>query len=71
MDHTKTYESFINESKDSDVLKAGILKAINAVDESLSYEDFALAVASVLKDEYGTHNFVPFLDVLQKALKQI
>jgi len=39
-----------------------------SVDESLSYKDFALAVARILIDEYGQHNFMPFMDVLHAEL---
>lgn len=62
------FKNFINESKESDVVKKGILKAINAVDENLSYKDFAIAVAKVIKDEYGTHNIKPFMEELHKHL---
>lgn len=43
-------------------------QAIAKVDESLSYKDFALAVATILKDEYGAHNFNPFMEVLHAEL---
>lgn len=42
--------------------------AIETVDENLSYKDFALAVAAILKDEYGSHNFGPFMKVLHSEL---
>ena len=42
--------------------------AIETVDENLSYKDFALAVAAILKDEYGSHNFTPFMEVLHAEL---
>ena len=42
--------------------------AIASVDDSLSYKDFALAVASILKDEYGPHNFSPFMEILHAEL---
>jgi len=42
--------------------------AIETVDENLSYKDFALAVAAILKDEYGSHNFAPFMEVLHAEL---
>lgn len=42
--------------------------AIMQVDESLSYRDFAVAVAIILKEEYGTHNFGKFMDVLHAEL---
>jgi hypothetical protein len=64
----RTFEHFINESKKSDLLAKEIDKAIIKIDENMSYEDFAVAVGKVLKDEYGTHNFVPFIDALQKDL---
>lgn len=64
----KTFGHFINESKESDLLAKEIDKAIVKINDSLSYEDFATAVAKVLKDEYGTHNFVPFVEALQKQL---
>ncbi len=42
--------------------------AIAQVDESLSYRDFAVAVGIVLKEEYGSHNFNPFMKVLHAEL---
>ena len=45
-----------------------ISKAIETVDENLSYKDFALAVAKILKDEYGSQNFNPFMEVLHSEL---
>ena len=42
--------------------------AIMQVDESLSYRDFAIAVAIILKEEYGSHNFGPFMEVLHAEL---
>lgn len=59
---------YISESKNSDALAKGIDSAIIKIDDSLSYTDFALAVAKVLIDEYGTHNFGPFMSVLHKEL---
>ena len=49
-----------------------LANAINAamlqIDDSMSYVDFADAVASILIDEYGTHNFTPFMEVLHARL---
>ena len=45
-----------------------ISKAIETVDENLSYKDFALAVAKILKDEYGSQNFNPFMEILHAEL---
>jgi len=42
--------------------------AIMQVDESLSYRDFAVAIGIILKDEYGSHNFTPFMEVLHAEL---
>jgi len=42
--------------------------AIMQVDESLSYRDFAIAVGIILKNEYGSHNFGKFMDVLHAEL---
>ena len=61
-------EGFINESKSSDALAKEINKAMIKIDDSMSYTDFALAVGKILKDEYGSHNFGPFMKVLQKDL---
>jgi hypothetical protein len=36
--------------------------------ESLGYKEFAKAVATILKDEYGSQNFGPFMDVLHSEL---
>ena len=52
----------------ADLAAKAIDKAIAEVDESLSYSDFAKAVATILKDEYGTHNFNPFMEVLHAEL---
>lgn len=47
-----------------------INSAITQIDDSMHYGIFAKAVAKVLKDEYGSHNFKPFVDELTTALKQ-
>ena len=57
----------LNESK-SDLAAKAIDQAIAGVDESLGYSDFAKAVATILKDEYGAHNFNPFMEVLHAEL---
>ena len=43
-------------------------ESINLVDESLSYKDFADAVALQLEDTYGGHNYQMFLDHLRIQL---
>lgn len=64
--HIPSFELF--ESKESDSLAVQINKAIIKIDDSMSYEDFALAVSKILKNEYGQHNFKPFMKVLHKDL---
>lgn len=56
------------ESKESDALAKAIDKAIVKIDDSMSYEDFALAVGKILKEEYGSHLFGKFMEVLHKDL---
>lgn len=53
----------INESEDNDskVLASKISDAIRSVDDSLNYKKFAEAVVMVLQDDYGDHNFEPFM----------
>ena len=63
-----TKYEYLVESKESDALAKEIDKAIVRIDDSMSYEDFALAVGKILKDEYGSHNFGPFMKVLHKDL---
>jgi hypothetical protein len=36
--------------------------------ESLGYKEFAKAIATILKNEYGSQNFGPFIDVLHTEL---
>ena len=68
MKNFKSYfPEIIDESKASEVAK-GINKAIVAVDDSLSYKDLADAVAAILIEDYGTHNFNPFMERLQSKL---
>jgi hypothetical protein len=60
-------ESADTENKSQEVAK-GIDIAINNVDESLHYGDFAKAVAFTLRENYGTHNIAPFMKVLHAEL---
>ena len=61
-------KDILNESTESDRLSKEINKSILKIDDSMSYADFAHAVAKVLKDEYGTHNYIPFINELKKKL---
>ena len=55
-------------STKSQQLANSINSAMIEIDDSMSYKDFAEAVASILIDEYGTHNFNPFMEVLHARL---
>ena len=39
------------------------------IPEDTHVEDFAKKVADILKNEYGTHNFMPFMKTLAAELK--
>jgi hypothetical protein len=52
----------------SQQLASAIDSAMVKIDDSMSYKDFAEAVASILINEYGTHNFNPFMEVLHARL---
>jgi hypothetical protein len=36
----------------------------------LNYDDLAKEIAKLLKNEYGSHNFIPFMSVLYRDLSQ-
>ena len=63
----KEFFPHLQENKAQQAAQA-IDKALISVDESLSYKDFAFAVARILIDEYGQHNFMPFMEVLHAEL---
>ena len=60
----------IDESLEANELSKYIEEAINSVDASLSYQDFAIAVANVIKNSYGQHLIKPFLKVVTAQLGQ-
>lgn len=50
-------------------LQESLAQQINQVlPENLGYKEFAQAVADILKDEYGSQNFNPFIDILRAEL---
>lgn len=59
---------YIVESKEADALAKEINTAMIKIDDSMSYKDFAVAVATILRDEYGTRNYMPFIEELKKNL---
>ena len=62
----------VDEASLSSTKSQSLANAINSamlqIDDSMSYTDFADAVANILIDEYGTHNFTPFMEVLHARL---
>jgi 3-methyladenine DNA glycosylase Tag len=64
--HVSKFNIF--ESKKSEALAKALDKSMIKIDDSMSYEDFALAVGQILRDEYGQHNFKRFMQVLHKDL---
>jgi hypothetical protein len=65
-------DQYLTEAGLGSTKSQSLANAINAamlqIDDSMSYTDFADAVASILIDEYGTHNFTPFMEVLHARL---
>ena len=65
-------DQYLTEAGLGSTKSQSLANAINAamlqIDDSMSYTDFAEAVASILIDEYGTHNFAPFMEVLNARL---
>tara|TARA_R110000782_G_scaffold38154_1_gene89820 strand:+ start:1059 stop:2000 length:942 start_codon:yes stop_codon:yes gene_type:complete len=49
-------------------LTFGIQKSIVSLDPNMPYRVFAKSVAQVLIDDYGTHNYEPFIRELKNAL---
>ena len=39
------------------------------IPENTSYKELAIAVANILKEDYGKHNFKPFVEALIAELK--
>ena len=72
IDKVKNFKQFVNENiteiDKSINLSKEISQSIKNIDDSMSYKDFAKAVAYVLVEEYGSHNYQPFLDVLNEEL---
>ena len=68
MKHLHDFNNFVNESKESDELASILSKEMIKIDDSMSYQDFALAVGKILKEEYGKHVFERFMKVLHKEL---
>jgi len=52
-------------------LAEDIYDAINNINDSMSYQDLAFAVARVLEDSYGTHNYDRFISELKSNLDKM
>jgi len=51
------------------ILESELVKALNqAIPDNTGYKEFAQAVAAILRDEYGSQNFGPFMEVLHAEL---
>ena len=61
----------VESSKSAEKLATLINKSITKVDPDLSYKDLAKAVSIVLGDEYGSHNFKPFIKELTANLSSL
>lgn len=64
----KLSDILLNESVDVKALAHDIDKVLASHDEDLNYKVFAQAVATILKDQYGSHTFEDFNTELQKNL---
>tara|TARA_R110002074_G_scaffold140788_3_gene287059 strand:- start:216 stop:614 length:399 start_codon:yes stop_codon:yes gene_type:complete len=52
-------------------LAEDLYDAINNINDSMSYKDLAFAVARVLEDSYGTHNYDRFISELKTNLDKM
>ena len=51
------------------ILESELAKTLNqAIPDNTGYKEFAKAVATILRDEYGSQNFKSFMDVLHDEL---
>ena len=51
------------------ILESELVKALNqAIPDNTGYKEFAKAVATILRDEYGSQNFKSFMNVLHDEL---
>jgi hypothetical protein len=70
--HSWNHKRYLNEAGEgttkANLLATAINDAMIEIDDSMSYKDFASAVATILKDEYGTHVFALFMEVLHAEL---
>ena len=58
----------LTESINISKLSKDIDKVLIKHDDSLSVNDFAKAIAKILKEEYGEHNYEKFINTLKENL---
>ena len=63
------FKEFLMESPKSDKLLISFRKDMEKIDDSLSLKDFAIVVGTILKEDYGSHNYKNFLIEINKILK--
>lgn len=71
LDYDLENKESVSESKKNikeNSLSNSISQAIENIDPNMSYVDFAVAVANIIKNDYGSHNIEPFMKVLHKEL---
>jgi hypothetical protein len=66
-DYMKRREKGLNEAESEQNLYSSIS---NIIPENTNYEDLAKAIAKILKEDYGSHNFKPFITTLVNELKK-
>lgn len=70
----KKFEQFISENKVDfkkiEKLKNEINTAIDKIDANMPISDFAIAIAQLIKDEYGVHNYEAFISSLKRTLQK-
>ena len=62
------FRDMLSESSISDKFAKEIDKAINKVDDEMLIKDFALGVAKILENNYGSHNYAEFFKVLKQNI---
>jgi len=73
----KTFKYIFEETQENEMILSPknrkllnmFVKDMEKVDDSLSYKDLAEIIASMLQDNYGSHNYKPFIKELTKNLR--
>jgi len=69
----ESFKSIIKENlkpEKMDKFTNGISRLIQKIDSSMATSDFAKAVAKIMINEYGAHNFSTFKKVLDKEFEK-